>query len=178
MTAQFADQLHAELLVIEAELERLEARRRLIEELLELESNTAATATATPARRVAPRPARTSSRRLPRGLISRTVREFLAQQPEPAHATEILAHLKRHDAAPQGAKPIANLQSNLQRMKEAGEIENVGRNRWRLRFAPSAGQTTPSLNVPRSEPSVITSTTPFSARPSAGSSPSAGRERG
>ena len=131
MAAQFADQLHRELAVIEAERERLEARRRLVEALLELESKVPAAPTA---RQSARRPAGTPiRRRLPRGLISRTVREFLARQAEPAHATAILAHLERQDAAPRGAKPIANLQSNLQRMQEAGEIENAGRNRGTLR---------------------------------------------
>ena len=167
MPAQFADQLQAELAVIEAELERLSARRRLVEELLELESNAAAPTATLPARRVAPRPAAASKRRrLPRGLISRTVREFLAQQAEPAHATAILAELERRDAAPQGAKPIANLQSNLQRMQEAGEIENVGRNRWRLRQAASSAVTA-APPAPSLTPPVVSSTTLLSTRPPA-----------
>ncbi|MXZ31757.1 MAG: hypothetical protein F4Z22_13175 [Acidimicrobiia bacterium] len=167
MSAQFAEQLHAELAVIQAELERLEARRRLVEELLELESNAAASPTPAPTRTAAPRRAGTAKRRrLPRGLISRTVREFLAQQAEPAHATAILAELERRNAAPQGAKPIANLQSNLQRMQEAGEIENVGRNRWRLRQA--AGSAVPAARpAPNRTPPVVSSTTILGSGPSA-----------
>ena len=159
MAAQFADQLQAELAVIQAELERLDAKRRLVEELLALESNVAAAPTARPVRRSGPRPAGTSQRRrLPRGLISRSVREFLGQQAEPTHATAILAYLEHRDAAPHGAKPIANLQSNLQRMKEAGEIENVGRNRWMLRDA--AGSEAPAAPAaPGPTPAVVTSTT-------------------
>ncbi|MYB21695.1 MAG: hypothetical protein F4Y29_04085 [Chloroflexi bacterium] len=159
MADQFTQQLHTELTAIQAEIEQLEAKRRLVEELLDLEKDTGATATATPTRRAAQRPADTSKpRRLPRGLISRTVREFLAQQSEPAHATAILAHLARSGAAPQGAKPIANLQSNLQRMKEAGEIENAGRNRWRLREAE--GSEAPAAPAaPGATPAVVTSAT-------------------
>ena len=158
MAVQFADQLQTELAFIQAELERLGAKRRLIEELLELDSNAdAASAAPSPSRRVALKPARKSRRRLPRGLISRTVREFLGQQAEPAHATAILAHLERRDAAPQGPRPIANLQSNLQRMQEAGEIENVGRNRWKLReAASSAAPAAPP--APNLAPPVVTST--------------------
>lgn len=157
MAAQFTEQLRGELAVLQAELEQLEARRRLVEELLELESNAAAPK-ATPRHKAAPGPAGSSRRRLPRGLISRTVREFLSQQAEPAHATAILAHLERRGAAPRGPKPIANLQSNLQRMKEAGEIENAGRNRWRLREAGgSAVSAAPP--APDPAPSVMTSTT-------------------
>ena len=167
MSAQFPDQLQAELAVIQSELERLEARRRLVEELLELESNAAASPTSASAGMAAPRrPGTAKRRRLPRGLISRTVREFLGRQAEPAHATAILAHLERRNAAPQGAKPIANLQSNLQRMQEAGEIENVGRNRWRLREAAgSAGSAAPP--APSRTPPVVSSTTILGSRPSA-----------
>ena len=167
MSAQFAEQLQAELAVIQAELERLEARRRLVEELLELESNAAASPTPVPARTAAPRRAGTAKRRRrPRGLISRTVREFLGRQAEPTHATAILAELERRYAAPQGAKPIANLQSNLQRMQEAGEIENVGRNRWLLREA--AGSAVPAVPpAPSRTPPVVSSTTILGTRPSA-----------
>lgn len=167
MSAQFAEQLHAELAVIQAELEQLEARRRLVEELRELESNATASPTSAPTRTAAPRrPGTAKRRRLPRGLISRTVREFLAQQPEPVHATAILAELERRDAAPQGARPIANLQSNLQPMQEAGEIENVGRNRWRLREAP--GSAVPAAPpAPSRTPPVVSSTTFLGTRPSA-----------
>jgi len=166
MAVQFDDQLHAELAVIQAELVRLDARRRLVEELLELESNAASSVTRTPVRKGAPRRSGPAKRRLPRGLISRTVREFLARQSEPAHATAILAELERRDAAPQGARPIANLQSNLQRMQEAGEIENVGRNRWRLREA--AGGDNPAA-PPASSPTppVVRSTTLLGSRPPA-----------
>ncbi|MCY3923602.1 MAG: hypothetical protein OXG27_14580 [Chloroflexi bacterium] len=166
MAAQFADQLHAELEAIQAELERLEARRRLVEKLLALESPAAAPAAPPRTRRGATRTAGTSRRRrLPRGLISRTVREFLAQQAEPAHATAILAYLQRQGAAPHGDKPIANLQSNLQRMKEAGETENVGRNRWTLReAADSAAPAAPP--APSPTPSVVRSSTIRGSRPS------------
>ncbi len=166
MAKQFTEQLRGELAVLQAEIERLEDRRRLVEELLDLETDTGATATATPTRRAARRPADTSKpRRLPRGLISRTVREFLAQQSEPAHATAILAELERRDAAPRGAKPIANLQSNLQRMQEAGEIVNVGRNRWTLReMAESAAPAAPQ--APALTPPVVSSTTILGTRPS------------
>ena len=99
-------------------------------------------------------------------MISRTVREFLAQQAEPAHATAILAELERRDAAPQGARPIANLQSNLQRMQEAGEIENVGRNRWRLHQA--AASTAPAApTAPSPARRVVSSSTILGTRPSA-----------
>lgn len=79
-------------------------------------------------------------RRQPCGLVGRTVREFLVHQKEPVHATAILAHQERRDAALQGAKPIANLQSDLQRMQEAGKIQNAGRNRWRLCGRPEAAR--------------------------------------
>ncbi|MYE06724.1 MAG: hypothetical protein F4Y04_05810 [Chloroflexi bacterium] len=165
MAAQFTEHLHAELAAIQAELEQLSERRRLVEELLDLESNAAAP-TPSATRRAVPRPAGAAKRRrLPRGLISRTVREFLAQQAEPAHATAILAELERRDAAPQGAKPIANLQSNLQRMQEAGEIENMGRNRWKLREA--AGSPVPAVPpAPSRTPPVVSSTTILGTRPS------------
>lgn len=166
MADQFAEQLRAELAAIEAERERLEARRRLVEDLLALESNAPATPTAH-ARRKTRRPETSTRRRLPRGLISRTVREFLRQQAEPAHATAILAHLEREGAAPRGDRPIANLQSNLQRMKEAGEIENAGRNRWRLREADSSAAPA-APPAPGRTPPVVTSTTRLDARPPAG----------
>jgi len=168
MAAQFANQLHAELAAIQAELERLSDRRRLIQELLDVEANAAAP-TPSPVRRAAARPAAGAAkrRRLPRGLISRTVREFLGQQAEPAHATAILAHLERQGAAPRGDKPIANLQSNLQRMKEAGEIENAGRNRWTLRAAAdSAAPAAPS--APSRTPPFLSSTTILGSRPLSG----------
>lgn len=56
---------------------------------------------------------------------------------EPAHGTEILAYREREDAVPLSAKPMATLQSTLQRLKEQGEIENTGRNRWRLSAVPA-----------------------------------------
>ena len=118
MAAKFAGQLHAELAVIQAELERLEARRRLVVELLELESNAAASPTPVPARTAAPRRAGTAKRR------------------------------------------------RLQRMQEAGEIENVGRNRWRLREAAGrAGSAAPP--APSRTPPVVSSTTILGSRPSA-----------
>ncbi|MXV79899.1 MAG: hypothetical protein F4X58_13355 [Chloroflexi bacterium] len=166
MAAQFVDRLQAQLAVVQAELERLAARRRLVEELLKLESNAGAP-TAAPARKTAPRRAQASKRqRLPRGMISWTVREFLGRQAEPAHATAILAELERCDAAPQGARPIANLQSNLQRMQELGEIENVGRNRWRLREAPDRAVPAAPTATGRTPP-VVRSTTLLGSRPPA-----------
>ena len=100
----FADRLHAELPVIRAEIKRLEARLRLLEWLLEPELRVTAGQPAAPTRRAAPRPARShKSRRLPRGLYNRTVRESLAQQREPVHVTAIFASPERQGAAPQGA---------------------------------------------------------------------------
>ena len=87
------------------------------------------------ARRAGAAPKRT---RRPRGLITGKVREFLSRQSEPVHATAILQYLEEQDAAPQSAKPMPTLQSTLQRMKEMGEIENAGRNRWNLRSSSAA----------------------------------------
>ena len=193
MTDQFAGQLRAQLDAIQAELERLATKRRLIEELLGLESASGASAPAArrPTKRSARKTAPSARRpRRPRGLITGKVREFLAQQREPVHGTEILAYLQRQDAAPQSAKPMATLQSTLQRLQELGEIENTGRNRWRLRGAdqtevaaaappPTASETlasptsqaaAPASAAPRAGagPPVVTSTTTFGSSPSAG----------
>ncbi|MCY4619179.1 MAG: hypothetical protein OXD50_11635 [Chloroflexi bacterium] len=170
MADLFDDQLRAELDGIQTQLERLATKRRLIEELLRLESGSAATPATTkpqakrPARRQAQAPKRS---RLPRGLISAKIREFLGQQREPAHATKILAYLEQHDAAPRSDKPMATLQSNLQRLKETGELENTGRNHWRLR-PPETEAAVPAPTVPSDAPPVITSTTSFGSRPSIG----------
>ena len=176
MADLFADQLRSELDGIQTELERLAARRRLVEELLSLESGgptpgaAAQPRTRVAAGRAAP-PARRRRQRQPRGLVSGKIREFLGQQREPVHATRILAYLEQHDAAPRSAKPMANLQSALQRLKEMGEVENTGRNHWRLRRAePEAA--TPSLPVSPTVPAasapappVVTSTTRFGSTP-------------
>ena len=120
-------------------MDRLAERRRLVEELLTLESASAAPSNATPAAQPGTRRARRQAAsaakrsRSPRGLITGKIREFLGQQREPVHATKILAYLEQHDAAPRSAKPMATLQSALQRLKETGELENTGRNHWRLR---------------------------------------------
>ena len=149
MADSFADQLHSELASIQVELERLATKRRLIEELLGVESTAddASTPAKLAGRRRGPQPAKRARR--PRGLITGTIREFLSDQPEPVHGTEILAYLERQDAAPLSAKPMANLQSALQRLKEQGEIENTGRNRWRLRATASL---TPHREARRSGP--------------------------
>lgn len=173
MADSFAEQLRAQLDGIQSELERLATKRRLIEELLALESarGAAAAAITTRARR---RPRRTTPAlkrpRLPRGLTSGKIREFLGQQREPVHGTEILAYLEQQDAAPQSAKPMATLQSTLQRLKEQGEIENTGRNRWRLRAAETAlAALSPSAPAaPVGGPPVVTSTTRFGASPTSG----------
>ena len=174
MADSFQDQLNAELAGIQGEIDRLENKRRLIQELLSNESGGAAPAApAKPARRRAARrtgPAVKRTRR-PRGLITNKVREFLGQQHEPVHATEILAFLEKNDAAPQSAKPMPTLQSTLQRMKELGEIENRGRNRWSLLAASGASAPSPTpapapAPAPRSDaPPVVTSTTTFGRTP-------------
>ena len=174
MAEPFVEQLRAELSGIQAELDRLAARRRLVEELLSLESGgPAASAAPQPqTRAAASKPAQPDKRRrLPRGLLSGKIREFLGQQREPAHATRILDFLEQHDAAPRSAKPLANLQSALQRLKEMGEVENTGRNHWRLRSAepkaaapsPLASAAAPSVSAPA--PPVVTSTTRFGSTP-------------
>ncbi len=195
MADSFADHLRAQLDGIQAELDRLEAKRRLIEQLLSLESRSAAASGSSAASASARRAPRRSApaakgRRRPRGLITGKVREFLAQQREPVHGTEILAYLERQDAAPQSAKPMATLQSTLQRLQDLGEIENTGRNRWRLRGAdqtevaaaappltasetlasPTSQAAAPASAAPRAGagPPVVTSTTTFGSSPSAG----------
>ena len=183
MADSFADRLRSELDVTEAELARLASRSRLVEELLSMES--AALSSPPTARK--PRVRRTARQtepaarrsRLPRGLTSGKIREFLGQQREPVHATGILAYLKQHDAVPRSAKPMATVQSSLQRLKETGEIENTGRNHWRLRSSETspgsegstgseASQAAPGATTPPlvgSAPPVVTSTTTFGSTP-------------
>ncbi|MYA02069.1 MAG: hypothetical protein F4Y35_09810 [Chloroflexi bacterium] len=170
MAEPFANQLRSELDAIQVDLDRLAARRRLIEELLSLESASGRPSPQAPAsagRAARRRVVRSAPRRRPRGLVSGTVREFLGQRTEAAHATEILAHLQQRDAAPQSAKPMATLQSTLQRMKEQGEIENTGRNHWRLSAAPT-DRTDSAPRAPTAGPPVVTSTTTFGTGPLAG----------
>ncbi len=169
MADSFENQLRSELSGIQSEIERLERKRQLIQELLSNESGSAAPAAeAKPTRRRAARRGAGSVKRTrrPRGLITGKVREFLGQQREPVHATEILAFLERNDAAPQSAKPMPTLQSTLQRMKEMGEIQNTGRNRWTLSAASGSGGPSESAPAVRSDgPPVVTSTTTFGSRP-------------
>ena len=144
MADTFDQLLRSELDAVEAELVRLGERRRLVEELLSLDSTFSATPTAG-GRARARRGSRRSSAsttsakrpRLRRGLIAAKIREFLSEQREPVHATVILAYLERHDATPRAVKPLATLQSSLQRLKDTGELENTGRNHWRLRSSPA-----------------------------------------
>ena len=171
MADLFDDQLRAELDGIQAELDRLASKRRLIEELLSLESGSASAPAATrpQGKRTVRRQAQAAKRsRLPRGLISAKIREFLGQQREPAHATKILAYLEQHNAAPRSATPMATLQSSLQRLKETGELENTGRNHWRL-ISASETAATPAPDPPSAGPPVVVSTTSFGSRPSIGS---------
>lgn len=169
MADSFENQLRSELNGIQTEIERLERKRQLIQELLGNESGSAAPAAeAKPTRRRAARRGAGSVKRTrrPRGLITGKVREFLGQQREPVHATEILAFLEKNDAAPQSAKPMPTLQSTLQRMKEMGEIQNTGRNRWTLSAASGSGGPSESPPAVRSDgPPVVTSTTTFGSRP-------------
>ncbi len=169
MADLFDDQLRAELGGIQAELDRLASKRRLIEELLSIESGAASPSAPTrPRKRAVQRRARSPKRsRLPRGLTSSKIREFLGGQREPVHATEILAYLEQHDAAPRSAKPMATLQSSLQRLKETGELENTGRNHWRLR-SPEAEADVPAPTTPSAGPLVVTSTTSFGSGSSIG----------
>ena len=205
MADTFDQLLRSELDAVEAELVRLGERQRLVEELLSLDSTSPATPTPTPAaggrtrarrgaRRSPTSPASTSSAssgqsarrpRLRRGLIGAKIREFLQDQREPVHATAILAYLERHDAAPRAVKPLATLQSSLQRLKETGEVENTGRNHWRLRSSSeeAASGSMPSEAIRPTAPTpaapavpaaaspgppVVTSTTRFGSTPSAG----------
>ena len=141
MSDALVAQLQAELASIDGEFERLNSRRRLLKELLDTYGSGSAPAAAPapapkaeeprPAQRKAAAPKPRAKRR-PRGLITNKVREYLGDQNEPVHATEILAFLDKNDAAPLSAKPMPTLQSTLQRMKEMGEIVNRGRNRWSL----------------------------------------------
>ncbi len=183
MADSFADQLHNQLDGIETELGRLATKRRLIEELLGLESASDASAPAakTRAGRTTRRPAPAAKRpRSPRGLTTGKIREFLGQQHEPVHATAILAYLEQHEAAPRSAKPMATLQSALQRLKEQDEVENTGRNHWRLRAvrraasvapaspSPQAATPAPAAPLPAAGPPVVTSTTTFGRPPGSG----------
>ncbi len=174
MAESFVQQLQSELATIQSEIDRLEKKRSLIQELVSAETGAAAASSAPTARRraarrtAAPAPKR---KRRPRGLITGKVREYLSQQTEPVHATQILAFLERNDAAPQSAKPMPTLQSTLQRMKELGEIENTGRNRWALLASSGAAAPSPAPSAApapaRSDgPPVVTSTTTFGTRPS------------
>ncbi|MCY3923338.1 MAG: hypothetical protein OXG27_13240 [Chloroflexi bacterium] len=187
MADPFADQLRAELDGIQADLKRLDAKRRLIDQLLSLESGsaaaTASSADSPPARRGSRRAA-PKRPRLPRGLTTGKIREFLGAQREPVHATAILAYLEQHEAAPRSAKPMASLQNALQRLKEQGEVENTGRNHWRLRAeqtgprapaAPAAASTAsvaappaPAAPHPAAGPPVVRSTTTFGTPPGTG----------
>ena len=190
MADSFAEQLRSELDGIETQLARLAAKRRLVEKLLSLESGAAPSSApaAKRTRRGARAPAPTAERsRLPRGQITNKIREFLGQQRAPVHATAILAYLEQHDSAPRSAKPLATLQSNLQRLKEQGEVDNTGRNHWRLRPAettppapaaphpaaqgfPSSEAAAPGSAAPRpaASPPVVRSTTTFGRPPGAG----------
>ncbi len=191
MADTFAEQLRAELDGIQVEIHRLERKRDLISQLLSTEGGvgtSVATAALDAPRRPAPRRMPRTGRqrqRRPRGLISAKVREYLGAQSEPAHASQILKYLEDHDAAPQSEKPLPTLQSTLQRMKEMGEVENRGRNRWMLVGSssepaqapsePSSPAASPSLApAPLPEPQapaypatppVVTSTTTFATRP-------------
>jgi len=145
MADSFADQLRAQLDGIQAELERLDAKRQLIEQLLSLESGSAA---ATASSADSPRVRRGSRRsapsvkrpRLPRGLITGKIRELLGAQREPVHATAILAYLEQHEAAPRSAKPMASLQNTLQRLKEQDEV-------WRILLVNPYGVRVRRANV-------------------------------
>ncbi len=194
MADTFDQLLRSELDAVETELIRLGERRRLVEELLSLDSASPMVSTSagrTGARRASRRSSASTTSagsagsapsarrpRLRRGLIGAKIREFLSDQREPVHATAILAYLERHDAAPRAVKPLATLQSSLQRLKEAGELENTGRNHWRLRSSSeeAASANTPTVPttqapvvpaVPSAVPPVVTSTTRFGSRPSA-----------
>ncbi|MXX31916.1 MAG: hypothetical protein F4066_07665 [Chloroflexi bacterium] len=171
MANEFASQLRAELKGIDSELSRLENKRRLIQELLDSETGSAPSTAQgrTPGRRAARRGAGAAQgkrQRRPRGLITGKVREFLGQQTQPVHATEILAYLEKNDAAPQSAKPMPTLQSTLQRMKEMGEIENRGRNRWSLVSSGNGSQPAAAPAPARTDgPPIVRSTTTFGSRP-------------
>ena len=170
MADSFAVQLRTELDGIQAQLDLLAAKRRLIEELLSLGSGSpSSTAADKPTRRPGVRRQAQSPKRarLPRGLISAKIRDFLGQQREPVHATKILAYLEQHNAAPRSAQPMATLQSSLQRLKETGELENTGRNHWRLVSSPEAAET-PAPVAPSAGPPVVVSTKSSGSGPSIG----------
>ena len=178
MAKSFAEQLQSELDGIQGEIDRLNQKRDLIGQLLQTETGKAAKpsgAAATVAKASArPKPGRRGPRakqaRRPRGMITNKVREYLQQQSDPVHATQILKYLEDNDAAPLSAKPLPTLQSTLQRMKEMGEIDNKGRNRWQMTGAssapapaaasPAAASAAPSAPTPP----VVTSTRTFAPR--------------
>ncbi len=178
MAKSFAEQLQSELDGIQGEIDRLNEKRNLISQLLQTETGKAAkpsaAATSAPKAGARPAPARRGPRakqaRRPRGMITNKVREYLHQQSGPVHATQILKYLEDNDAAPLSAKPLPTLQSTLQRMKELGEIENKGRNRWQLISAPSAPAASPPAATAAagaatpSTPPVVTSTRTFAPR--------------
>lgn len=180
MAKTFAEQLQSELDGIQGEIDRLNEKRNLISQLLQTETGKAAkpsgSASSTTKAAVRPAPARRSPRakqaRRPRGMITNKVREYLQQQSDPVHATQILKYLEDNDAAPLSAKPLPTLQSTLQRMKELGEIENKGRNRWQMISASSAAAAAaspaaaaaPSAPTTPSTPPVVTSTRTFAPR--------------
>lgn len=189
MADTFDQLLRSELDAVEVELVRLGERRRLVEELLNLgpaspaASSSSATSTASSASRsrargggrrtAAPAGSATSANRprQPRGLISAKIREFLGRQREPAHATAILAYLERQNAAPRSAKPLPTLQSNLQRMKETGELENTGRNHWRLRSSMARPATAASATSGESATSATSAPSPTAPTPAAPAAP-------
>ena len=176
MATTFADQLQSELDGIQGEIDRLNQKRDLIQQLLSAETGKAAPSKAKaadkPAARSAPQRRGKRQARRPRGMITGKVREFLASQTAPVHATEILKYLEDNDAAPLSAKPLPTLQSTLQRMKEMGEVENRGRNRWMQAGrasapapspAPAPRPVPPTPSAPPTPP-VVTSTTTFGSQ--------------
>lgn len=157
MADTFNSSLKSELSNIDGQLESLGNRRRLIQELLDIDAPPVVEEKKPEPQRRAPRrassaPAPVKRTRRPRGLITNKVREYLGDQSEPVHATEILSYLEKNDAAPQSAKPMPTLQSTLQRMKELGEIANRGRNRWAL-ISKSGGSEAPEPAVEEPKPS-------------------------
>ena len=166
MADTFEDQLRSELAGIQGQMEALEKKRELIQQLLNVGGEPPKAAPKQPQRRRAARRgggAAAPRQRRPRGLITNKVREYLASQSEPRHATEILAYLESQDAAPQSAKPLPTLQSTLQRMKELGEVENAGRNRWSKAGASSPTPAAAAPSTPR-PPQVVTSQRTFGSR--------------
>ncbi|MYF22885.1 MAG: hypothetical protein F4209_09080 [Chloroflexi bacterium] len=61
---------------------------------------------------------------------------------------------------------MPTLQSTLQRMKEMGEIENRGRNRWSLVSSGNGSQPAAAPAPARTDgPPIVRSTTTFGSRP-------------